>query len=100
MIVGRVIGWIVFLSGIAALVWDLGRWIRTGRWAPKVFGQLWYELDRSSLNLVQALTQRYLHPYLWDPLIVSILLCWGFAVLMVLGLLLLVAFRGRAEPRD
>jgi hypothetical protein len=41
--------------------------------------------------------QRYIHPFLWDPIIVSILLSWAFVVLMVLGGLLLVLFRRRAQ---
>jgi hypothetical protein len=95
--IGRLIGWIMFLAGAAVLVRDLLVWIDTKRWAPLVLGQLWYELSRSSLNLVQAVTQRYIHPFLWDPIIVSILLSWAFAVLMVLGMLLLVVFRRRPE---
>src|SRR6201987_3596069 len=100
MIVGRVIGWIVLLAGAAVLVRDGLVWIDTRHWSPIALGQLWYELSRSSLNLVQAVVQRYIHPFLWDPIIVSILLSWAFAVLMVLGLLLLVLFRRRdAVPK-
>ena len=97
MIVGRVIGWIALLLGAAVLVRDMLVWIDTKHWAPIALGQLWYELNRSSLNLVQAVTQRYIHPFLWDPIIVSLLLSWAFAILMVLGLLLLVVFRRRAR---
>ena len=100
MIVGRVIGWIALLSGAAVLVRDLLVWIDTKHWAPIALGQLWYDFNRSSLNLVQAVVQRYVHPFLWDPIIVSILLCWAFAVLMVLGALLLLVFRRRkSAPR-
>jgi hypothetical protein len=95
MILGRLIGWIVFLAGGAVLVRDVLVWIDTGQWTPIALGQLWYELNRSSLNLIQAVIQRYIHPFLWDPIIVSILLCWAFAVLMVLGLLILVIFGRR-----
>ena len=95
MIVGRVVGWIVLLAGAAVLVRDLLVWIDTKHWAPIALGQLWYELNRSSLNLVQAVVQRYIHPFLWDPIIVSILLSWAFAVLMILGALLLFVFRRR-----
>ena len=98
MIVGRVIGWIILLAGGAVLVRDLLVWIDTKHWAPVALGQLWYQLNRSSLNLVQAVVQRYIHPFLWDPIIVSALLCWAFAVLMVLGVLLLVGFRRRNGP--
>ena len=95
MIVGRVIGWIVLLAGAAVLVRDGLVWIDTKHWAPIALGQLWYQLNRSSLNLVQAVVQRYIHPFLWDPIIVSILLSWAFVVLMVLGALLLIVFRRR-----
>jgi hypothetical protein len=99
MIIGRLIGWIVFLAGAAVLFRDLMVWNDTKTWAPLALGQLWYELNRSSLNLTQAVTQRYIHPFLWDPIIVSVLLCWAFAVLMVLGLLILVLFRRRSRVR-
>ena len=99
MIVGRVIGWIVLLFGSAVLVRDVLVWIDTKHWAPIALGQLWYQLNRSSLNFVQAVIQRYIHPLLWDPIIVSVLLSWAFAVLMILGALLLVLFRRRAARR-
>ena len=97
MIVGRLIGWVAFLAGAAVLVRDVLVWINTKHWAPIALGQLWYQLDRSSLNLVQAVTQRYIHPFLWDPIIVTILLSWAFAVLMIFGVLLLAVFRKRTR---
>ena len=100
MIVGRVIGWIILLAGGAVLVRDLLVWIDTKHWAPVALGQLWYQLNRSSLNLDQAEVQRYIHPFLWDPIIVSILLSWAFAMLMILGVLLLVLFRRRDARRS
>jgi hypothetical protein len=100
MIVGRLIGWVAFLAGAAVLVRDVLVWIDTKHWAPLALGQLWYDLNRSSLNLVQAVVQRYIHPFLWDPIIVSILLCWAFAVLMVFGALLLIVFRSRSPRRS
>src|SRR5271165_3693384 len=100
MIVGRVIGWIFLLAGAAVVVRDLLVWIDTKHWAPIALGQLWYEFNRSSLNLVQAVVQRYIHPFLWDPIIVSVLLSWAFAVLTVLGVLLLVGFRNRDARRS
>jgi|SRR6516225_8751690 hypothetical protein len=94
--IGRLIGWIFFLAGLSVLVRDTLVWIDTKHWAPIALGQLWFDLNRSSLNLVQAVVQRYIHPFLWDPIIVSILLCWAFAVLMVLGVLILALFWRRA----
>jgi hypothetical protein len=97
--IGRLIGWIFFLAGLSVLVRDVLVWIDTKRWAPIALGQLWYDLNRSSLNLVQAVVQRYIHPFLWDPIIVTILLCWAFAVLMVLGILILALFGRRRRER-
>ena len=97
--IGRLIGWVFFLAGLAVLVRDAFVWTETKQWAPIALGQLWYNLSPSSLNLVQAVVQRYIHPFLWDPIIVTVLLWWAFAVLMVLGLLILALpdRRGRAK---
>jgi len=97
--IGRLIGWVFFLAGAAVLVRDVLVWIDTKHWAPIALGQLWFDLDRSSLNLVQAVVQRYIHPFLWDPIIVTILLCWAFAVLMVLGLVILALSGRRRRTR-
>jgi len=59
MIVGRLIGWVAFLAGAAVLVRDVLVWIYTKHWGPIALGQLWFSLDRSSLNLAQAVVQRY-----------------------------------------
>jgi hypothetical protein len=81
------------------LVRDVLVWFDTKQWAPIALGQLWFDLNRSSLNLVQAVVQRYIHPFLWDPIIVTLLLCWAFAVLMVLGLLILALSGSRARAK-
>jgi hypothetical protein len=100
MIVGRVIGWVVLLAGVSVLTRDVIVWIDTKTWAPVAFGQLWYQFNRSSLNLVQAVIQRYFSPFLWNPIIVSILLCWAFAVLIGAGVVILLLARKRPLRRS
>jgi len=100
MIVGRVIGWLVLLAGLSVLTRDMMVWIDRRIWAPLTLGELWYELSRSSLNLVQAVIQRYLSPFLWNTVIVRILLCWAFAVLIALGAAMLLILRSRPPPRS
>src|ERR1700740_3493373 len=97
--IGRLIGWIFFLAGSAVLARAGFGWIGPKHWAPIPLGQLWFALDHSSLNLVQAVVQRYIHPFLWDPIIVTVLLWWAFAVLMVLGLVILALSGKRAQTR-
>ncbi|MCR9242245.1 MAG: hypothetical protein NXH87_12770 [Rhodobiaceae bacterium] len=36
-------------------------------------GEIWFSLSPDSLNLMQAVTQRYVSPELWDPTIVAVL---------------------------
>jgi hypothetical protein len=66
MTFGRIIGWILFLAGLSVLLRDVLVLCDTGSRAPLALGQLWYDVDRPSLNLVQAAVQRDLHPFLWN----------------------------------
>lgn len=99
MIVWRIIGWVMFLAGLSVLARDLIAWFDSKIWAPVAVGQLWYEIDRSSLNLVQAVIQRYVSPFLWDRIIVNILLCWASALLIGLGAAVLLLTRTNRQPR-
>jgi hypothetical protein len=99
MIVWRVIGWLLVLAGLAVLVRDAIAWFETRVWMPIAVGQLWYDLDRSSLNLAQAVIQRYVAAFLWDQVIVRVLLCWAFAVLIGLGAVILLLARRRPATR-
>ena len=99
MVIGRVIGWILVVAGIAILARDIFGWINTG---PLVFvaaGELWFTLHDGSLNLIQAVTQRYIWPQLWDPIAVTVLLWPAFLVVGVPGLILSWVFRRRPKLR-
>jgi len=97
MIVGRVVGWAVFLAGLVVLGRDILGWLDTGTFAPIVLGQLWFDLSPGSLNLAQAVVQRYIHPTLWDPVITSVLFLWASPFLLVLGIALVWLFRKRGR---
>jgi hypothetical protein len=93
--VWRIIGWILLLAGAAVLVRDMIAYFEKQLWAPLALGQLWYQLDRSSLNLAQAVIQRYVSAFLWDRVIVAVLLCWASAGLLGLGAVVLALSRRR-----
>jgi hypothetical protein len=95
MIVGRVIGWVLLAAGLVVLARDLLGWLDTGIFAPIALGQLWFDLAPGSLNLAQAVVQRYLHPALWDPVVLSVLFLWASAFLILLGAVLVLACRPR-----
>ena len=97
MIVGRVIGWVLLIAGLVVLARDLIGWIDTHTFAPIALGQLWFDLSPGSLNLVQAVIQRYIHPFLWDPIILSVLFLWATPFFLVLGTILLLLTRRRGN---
>ncbi len=88
MIVGRVIGWILVVAAIAVLARDIFGWINTGTFALVATGELWFTWHNGSLNLLQAVTQRYIFPQLWDPIFVTVVLWPAFSVIGVPGLIL------------
>lgn len=89
----------LLLAGAAVLARDVAAYFTRHLWEPIVLGQLWYRLDRSSLNLAQAVIQRYVSPVLWDRIVVAVLLCWVWALLLGLGGVVLVLAH-RRRPSD
>ncbi|MGP1394585.1 MAG: hypothetical protein ACTS3R_03635 [Inquilinaceae bacterium] len=99
MIIGRAIGWALIGLALLVLGHDAWVWADGGPFRLVSGGELWFGLDPGSLNLVQAVTQRYLWPPLWDPGIVTLLLWPASVVLGGLGGLLVLAFQGRGRGR-
>jgi hypothetical protein len=50
-------------------------------------GQSWYSVSPSTLNLAQAVIQRYTLPVVWDPVMIWILTLPGFVVFAALALI-------------
>ena len=72
MIVGRVVGWVLVVVAAAVLI--LGVIVVVSGQSPgAVAGAVWFELHSDSLNLAQAVTQRYILPQLWDPVAIAVL---------------------------
>lgn len=98
----RLIGLVFALFGVVLIV-ALIMLTAIGR-AGEVLGQVWFDLHHSSENLTQAIIQRYVHPAIWDPGIVT-LLGWpswmalaltGLVALMIGWFLFVVSRRRRA----
>lgn len=70
--------WMVFgvalcLAALVAIGFDLATLSGAGRYEAITPGRIWFQTHVGSLNLVQAIVQRYVHPGLWDPLMVTAL---------------------------
>ena len=95
MIVLRICGWLLFAVAVAVLAADILGWQAGGDVHLSALGEVWFRLDRASLNLAQAVIQRYVWPPLWDPGIVTLLLLPAAPVFAVAAALLLVLSRRR-----
>jgi hypothetical protein len=95
----RAAGWVLVCLALAALSYEVLPATASGTWRVIAAGELWYALDRDSLNLAQAITQRYLHPALWDPVLQGVLTWPAWSLLGAPGIALVVALSGR-RSRD
>ena len=82
---GRIVFWLLAVLAVGLAGWDGYRSIQAGKPLSTPLGQFWYAIDPGSLNLLQAVVERYLHPYLWDPIVFTVLLWPGWAVFGVLA---------------
>ena len=94
----RTIGFWLMASAVVLAVHDGARSIAEGRLETTSIGDLWFAVDSASLNISQAAVERYVHPILWDPVILSVLLAPGVIVIALLGLFLTVLGRRRPRP--
>lgn len=86
----RIIGWTLVALALAALAVDL---LEAGR--LRDVGEWWFRLDRDSLQLAQPALERHVAPWLWDPVMLSVLTTPAAAAFGGLGLALLLLRRLR-----
>jgi hypothetical protein len=99
MVVGRILGWLLIVAAVLVAANEAYAWLDQGSYHVTAAGELWYELDRGSLNLMQAIVQRYVAPVLWDDGIRPLLLLPAWLVLGVPGVLLVALCRRRGRRR-
>ena len=82
MSVRRIAGFGLAILSFAVLAFDLTNGFSgAGLFGFVTLGDLWARINGASLNLVQAIVQRYLLPALWDPMLVTVLLLPAWPVL-------------------
>jgi hypothetical protein len=93
--VGRFIGYLFSMIAIAAVLIDIINYIRGLGFDPISAGDVWKRIDLASLSVFQAGVERHLDPWLWDPVMVTILNAPLFAVAAIPGIILILVFRRR-----
>ena len=100
MRIGKTIG-LVFLTGAAtAIVLDVIALIEKGSYLPLKAGTIWAVIDRPSLGLTQVGIERYVAPWLWDPVMLTLLTSPLWLVLAIPGLFFLLISRWRRRLRE
>ena len=91
----RLLGLLILALALITAVLDIARSIADSALVITPLGKDWFDLSVDSLNLSQAIVQRYVHPYVWDPIIQSILQMPSWLVFAVFALLLMWIGRKR-----
>ena len=99
VIVCRVVGWILVLVALGAAVYEVMVAVNASSWRMVALGEMWFKLHTPSLNGAQAGIQRYVAPWLWEPVITTILLWPGWLVFGIPGVLASVLCRKRRRHR-
>ncbi len=82
------LGWVFIFLGLCALGWELYVLADRGHFQLSPLGALWFKVHAPSLNLYQAVVERYISPVLWDKVLAPILLWPAVAVFAVPGVVL------------
>jgi hypothetical protein len=94
---------IFFLTGLGLAAWDFLVPVEEDAFRFRLLGEIWYKADPGSLNLLQAVVERYIHPALWDPAFLWLLLrpaaliAGGLALVFLLPALLIRQRRRRRK---
>lgn len=81
----RIAGMVIMACGMLLLLGDLHLTGGETGYRPSALGALWHEWDAPSLNLLQAITERYILPQLWSHVLLPLLLSPAWMVAVILG---------------
>src|SRR3954467_2950047 len=90
----RLIGLLLLAGGFVFMVYDGARWVADQNLRFTRFGEFWSDIHQSSQQSLRALVEG-VAPWLWTSVVKLILDQPVFAVMGVLGILLMLVFRPR-----
>jgi len=90
----RLVGLLLLAGGFIFMVYDGARWVADQSLRFTRFGQVWNDVHQSSQRAFQAWVEGTA-PWLWTSVVRVVLEQPVFAVMGVLGILLMLLFRPR-----
>ncbi len=94
----RAFGIFLLCLAIVVGVKDLYQWYQTNDFTLTDLGSFWYSFHPNSLQLLEPAVTRYLNPFLWDPIFITVLLYPATSVFGLPGLLLVLLTRDKTRP--
>jgi len=90
----RLIGLLLLAGGFIFVVYDGARWVADQTLRFTRFGQFWNDIHQSSQLAFRAWVEGHV-PWLWNTVVKVVLDQPVFAVMGILGILLMILFRPR-----
>lgn len=97
MVFFRILGLWLLAMAFIALVVDGVKSIAQSGLVLTSLGEGWFSLHPPSLNLTQAIIERYTFPFLWDPILLTIMLLPVWLIFGLFGALFLYIGRRRRD---
>ena len=91
----RLLAYVLVTAAALILGYDLWRLTDAGSFQMISLGRLWFQLSPESLQLAEPAIARHLHPFLWHPVIATVLLWPAVLFSAVPGVILLLLSRRR-----
>ena len=86
----RFVGFVILAGGFIALIYDGTKSIAGGSLVFTPLGQIWNNVHSTSLQLLQPAIERHVSPFLWDPVVLSILTTPAWIVFAIIGAILML----------
>ncbi len=93
----RLIGWLLLAVAIVAAVQDITRSIAASKFVFVSLGAAWSQFSLNTIQAAQGAIQGYVHPFIWDPVIQTVLLWPTWLVFAALALIFFMLGRRRKK---
>lgn len=93
----RILAYCALSLALITAVLDLTRSIADSAIKIKPLDLAWLEFSPNTLNFAQGLIETYLHPYIWNPIILKMLQAPSWLVFGAIWLIVSLATKKRRE---
>ena len=103
MIIFFVVGWVLVIAAFIAAAFETMAFLQSGTGGLMISAfELWYTYWPGNLVVTQVIIERDLHPFLWDPVLLTVLQLPAWGILGAPGMALIWSFRPRraGDPEE